>query len=477
MIGRILLILLALSLWTPQENMNFFVENGEPQCLVVYGENSVDFESAKIIAEKIAEKAKKQEKIFTFTQKNYVDKNNGQTPHCDFIAVGNTSGYFNKRPYINLPLWYDDTNLNGKLDKNESREEIQIQFSTHNNNFPVLSMGDIRYRTVIEELPLKRLWKSGEKSVYIYDTPEKVRFLQQELSPLDYFESLEGNILLLGEPYRKTFPLQEEVSFQGWKVQMGEQYTITEPNGKSHTLTPDNLVYIKRTVCEAEDTAIFAMRVGESNVEVYVLRNYSLVRDATGVQIGADRWNFYVRSEDIEYIDFEDYSPSFRDNNIEYIVGLRNYSPVSGSVSLTEFQIPPCGLLEEESYTGRIFFALETEDTDPRDTTVDNVKMTYKKVEEESFLKYIIKDTELTNQIVRSYNLITVGGPGYTKTEKGTNICNTWTKSIVDEELSEVNWYTSEGEWEYIEERGTLIVAGKDREATRKAAEKLVEQL
>ncbi|MCK4637603.1 MAG: S-layer protein, partial [Methanomicrobia archaeon] len=157
-------------------------------------------------------------------------------------------------------------------------------------------------------------------------------------------------------------------------------------------------------------------------------------------------------------------------------IELRNYSQIVGSVHLVEFQIPPCGL-SEGSYTGRIFFSLEMIDSDSYDNKIDSVKIVYKKITQESFLKFLIKDTQLTEEIINSYNIISVGGPGYTKTEKGTNICNVWTKTLVDRELSEVDWYNSEGEWEYIEDNGVLIVAGKDREATRQAAEKLVENL
>ena len=476
MIARIILIIFILSLWHPQENRDFFVVDGEPQCLVLYGENSADFESAKIIAEKIVEISKKKEEIFPYLEENYSDKNNLRTSHCDFIVVGNTSGYFNEKPYISLPLWYDDKNLNGKLDKDESREEIFINFSEENNIFPVLNIGDLRYRAVIEELPMKKLWKSGEKNVYIYENAGKVRFLNQDFTPLEFFQSIGENVVLFGDPYEKEFPIQDNIEFQGWKVHLGEEYTVIEPNGNTHSFDPADLVYVQRNVCSLKEITIFAMKIEDNKIDIYVLRNYGALQDTTGIKIGSDEWSLNIRSLDIEYEDVNDMSPVFKDGDIEYIIELRNYSPLSENIYITEFHIPPCGL-SEGSYTGRIFFSLEITDLDPHDKEIDSVKMIYKKVIQESFLRFLIKDIELTEEIRNSYNIISVGGPGYTKTERGINICNLWTKALTDQELSKVDWYISEGEWEYIEDNKTLIVAGKDREATRRAAEELVESL
>lgn len=476
MIGRIVLIIFVLSLWQPQENRDFFVVDGESQCLVVYGENSADFESAKMIAEKIAEISSAREDIFPFSEENYINKNNLRTSHCDFIIVGNTSGYFNERPYLALPLWYDDKNANGKLDKNESREEIFINFSEENGVFPVLDIGDLRYRVVIEDLPIKKVWKSGEKKVYIYENARKVRFLNQDLTPLEFFRSIGENVVLFGDPYEKKFPMQENIEFQGWKIHLGEEYTVTEPNGNIHRFDPADLINVQRNVCSLKEVTIFAMKIEDEEINLYVIRNYDAFQDTTGIELDGT-WSFNIRSlVDIEYVDVNDMSPDFKDGDMEYIIELRNYSQIVGSVHLVEFQIPPCGL-SEGSYTGRIFFSLEMIDSNSYDNKIDSVKIVYKKITQESFLKFLIKDTQLTEEIINSYNIISVGGPGYTKTEKGTNICNVWTKILVDRELSEVDWYNSEGEWEYIEDNGVLIVAGKDREATRQAAEKLVENL
>ncbi len=78
-------------------------------------------------------------------------------------------------------------------------------------------------------------------------------------------------------------------------------------------------------------------------------------------------------------------------------------------------------------------------------------------------------DTEIDPENIDS-NLILVGGP----------VANTVTKYLVDNGYSTVDWYNSAGDIEYIEDFngfGVLIVAGKDRYATRDAAKKLMEYL
>jgi len=69
------------------------------------------------------------------------------------------------------------------------------------------------------------------------------------------------------------------------------------------------------------------------------------------------------------------------------------------------------------------------------------------------------------------YNLILIGGP----------VANIIVKQLVDEGISTVDWAASPGEWEYIEAPydgcDILIIAGSDRDATRAAAQSLIDQL
>jgi len=81
-----------------------------------------------------------------------------------------------------------------------------------------------------------------------------------------------------------------------------------------------------------------------------------------------------------------------------------------------------------------------------------------------------VLDDEVDLNAVDS-NLILVGGP----------VANAITKYLVDQGLSTVDWENSDGEFEYLEdvfgEYDVLIVAGKDRYATREAAKELMQYL
>ena len=72
----------------------------------------------------------------------------------------------------------------------------------------------------------------------------------------------------------------------------------------------------------------------------------------------------------------------------------------------------------------------------------------------------------------KTKNLVLVGGP----------VANKLVAELVNAGKSKVDWYESEGDIEVIEDAFTegkvaIIVAGKDRDATRKAAEMLAEAL
>ncbi len=70
-----------------------------------------------------------------------------------------------------------------------------------------------------------------------------------------------------------------------------------------------------------------------------------------------------------------------------------------------------------------------------------------------------------------SNNLVLIGGP----------LANIIVKQLVDEGISVIDWETSPGEWEYIVAPygncNVLIIAGKDRNATRAAVQKLINEL
>lgn len=88
-------------------------------------------------------------------------------------------------------------------------------------------------------------------------------------------------------------------------------------------------------------------------------------------------------------------------------------------------------------------------------------------------------DSEITAWDKQSKNLILVGGPGFVDVTELP--ANTITQEVYQARYS-VDWFTSEGEYQYLanvfaDGVDVLIVAGKDRDATRAAVLKLIEDM
>jgi hypothetical protein len=83
--------------------------------------------------------------------------------------------------------------------------------------------------------------------------------------------------------------------------------------------------------------------------------------------------------------------------------------------------------------------------------------------------KLITNDEALLENIAKNNNLILIGGP----------VANDIVAGLVQRGVSKVDWYTSQGEIEYIPNglypgRDVIIVAGEDREKTRSAVLQLI---
>ncbi len=82
--------------------------------------------------------------------------------------------------------------------------------------------------------------------------------------------------------------------------------------------------------------------------------------------------------------------------------------------------------------------------------------------------KLITNDEALLESVAKNNNLILIGGP----------VANRLVAGLVQRGQSKVDWYTSQGEIEYIPHglygRDVIIVAGADREKTRDAVIKLI---
>ncbi|WP_048148078.1 S-layer protein [Palaeococcus ferrophilus] len=103
--------------------------------------------------------------------------------------------------------------------------------------------------------------------------------------------------------------------------------------------------------------------------------------------------------------------------------------------------------------------------------SIEQIKgATYTKITVNPAESITVLDTEVDLNAVDS-NLILVGGP----------VANSVTAYLVDQGLSQINWYLSDGDIEFIENAfgdfSVIIVAGKNRESTRAAAQELLDYL
>ena len=96
---------------------------------------------------------------------------------------------------------------------------------------------------------------------------------------------------------------------------------------------------------------------------------------------------------------------------------------------------------------------------------------------------FIVNDSEVLTLPIYLKRII-IGGPGPTVGDgKKAHTCNKITKRLVDEGRSKINWFESNGTYEYlpwnISDTGmdTVIIAGKDREATMKAVKMFIKDL
>jgi len=100
-----------------------------------------------------------------------------------------------------------------------------------------------------------------------------------------------------------------------------------------------------------------------------------------------------------------------------------------------------------------------------------------------NFMDIVKEDLLVTTADKAMKNLILIGGPGLVLQANGKELpCNLLSKEIVDAEGSEIDWVHSLGDYEYLEDvftvgKDVIIVAGAEREQTRNAVIKLLEDM
>jgi len=265
--------------WDPSEHTDFFInpETGEPNAIIVVGANAAasDVTAASWIAAQMGSMAHYDEVIpqyetATWTSiKPYVDDNyddtdpnlgtNNATYNCDAIAVGDTLGDFNDLPYVELSsLWWDDKNKNGHIEKDESREEVFVNFTQDpmTGIYPIIDLYDLQYRTVIEDDPTFKVWFGGEDNTTPYalvDDPVTVKWLGSFYDIIGWgYDAVSGDdYIVYGTPHysenecrgddEMIFDVGETKEFYGWEITLDDvniyenkvQWLIKGPNDET----------------------------------------------------------------------------------------------------------------------------------------------------------------------------------------------------------------------------------------------------
>ena len=428
----------------------------------------------------------------------------------------------NKEPYMLYPIICNP--LQGRYEYRvvvEGEAQKEVWEDSDSEEKYTIYKDPVSVKFLREEYNILHFGENGEHRDYaFYGTPqlkEEVEFEVGETKEFDGWEIKLDDINLYEHIIKWIITEPSNIESYDYMAKIGKD---------------KNCVFgIKKEFCEMEETifALESLRIlhrsnGENTVvaNVYTLEDYGIIHDAVTIKpCGPDgfQWSLdVIRDVDIEYWDgnpyyiieesYDDYNyndktPDFSDSVKENVIALKFNGWIDPRVCSTPpckppsrllrcWEMPQCGIDDFWVNTGDapVFIELVIDDAGDlshSDLIVDGgFSVTHYRQETEHVkidpMSLIVNDDEVTDTIKTTSNLILVGGPGLVETPQGTKICNTLTKELCDQKLSTVDWFNSVGEYEYIpnafaEGKDVLIVAGKDREATQKAVEKLINDL
>jgi len=232
--------------------------------------------------------------------------------------------------------------------------------------------------------------------------------------------------------------------------------------------------------------------------EIYALTDTGAIYDTESIKLcGPEgyQWDLDISSD-----------PDFKDGISEVFIALKLMNLIdirvcgsSQTIPLCRFDMPQYGVGDYYINIGDalVYNELTIDDSDDLQHTdlilssgftvtqqVITGTATEKTEVEIDPMSIVVNDDEVTETMKAANNLVLVGGPGLTVDpfSEELRICNTLTKELCDQKLSTVDWFNSLGEYEYIADafvkgKDVIIVAGKDREATRHAVENLLNRL
>jgi len=522
--------------WNPSENKDFFVdpETGEPNAIVVVGAYAAasDVTAGAWVAAQIGSMIYYKEEVTEKVVYEYFSGENYEDRDPDAILVGNTEGDFKNGPYAELEsLWYDDKNNNKVLDLDESREEVFVDF-TSAYSYPIIDLYNFQYKTIIKGEPETEIWK-GDEDYLLYTNPITVKFLGHfyDMIGSGSYKSTGQDYAIYGTPKIEeyTFKAPETPQkgkssttdmkyFYGWWIsphnvslfQNTCEWYISGPNDEESTKYKINLekgpvaIAMKERVGK-EKIVTFCFKTikisgfvgseGTSDItiktEIYALTDTGVINDTESIKpCGPEGYQW-----DLDIDVGEDITIAMKLNSV------LDVRITGGEITLPlcEWEFPKEGIRDHDTNTGDVPIYLELPIDDSNDynhtdlviskgfTVTQQVitgTATEKTEVEIDPMSIVVNDDEVTETMKASSNLVLVGGPGLTVDpfSEELRICNTLTKELCDQKLSTIDWFNSDGEYEYIadafvEGKDVIIVAGKDRESTRHAVENLLNDL
>jgi len=490
--GAVMIGSAVASAWDPSEHTDFFInpDTGQPNAVIVVGANAAasDVTGAAWIAAQMGNMAYRtvETEIVATCEwtKNFEGNYMWITPGKKIGAW--RYGYDPQHAILDT-LYWNDANENGKVSPTDTFEWITIV--PDNINATEMTEGFIRYGA----------W---------FHIGEPFKFLGKMYTPI----AVEGDDIILGD---KTQYLDHEaigvgeytfgdytVDFQDISV-MGNKAVIevTRPDGKTvHKILRggQSIEIPARYIYDGNVYDYTAFGLTVHSIFLGVNTQQAIVSVETTSNLGVIDTPVYCLQTEYGYwnLELEDHTGDYRNTYELQLYGIQPTGyygfPMFPNMN---FRVPEFDPTEVESldYVSGDYFDVTFDSHIDRDALPDVVwildKITVSQrsgqyTEEQipveiTPMDWIINDDEVTIAHKLNYNLILVGGPGMVLQPNGEELpANTLTKEIVEQGLSEIDWYTSTGDYEYIEDvysdKDVLIVAGADRAATRKAVQDLL---
>jgi len=474
--------------WDPSENEDFFIDpdTGQPNAVIVVGANAAasDVTAGGWIAAQIGNMAYKT--IETEIVGEYTWKD-----------IGLTGEELHAWPPLTKYIISAEKPIGENLGHMSSLYWVDLDESKSHTEYDVHEWMRIRPGGFYEEA-ITYDWSPIVYAAHFQLNKEFV-FLGQTLFPIAVTEDSITCAVVNEHPIHAievgVYPYDgyivnfKDIDLYGAKISI----TVTDLDGKKHS---DILsVGENCTIEDSDGNLVFQLvlkdvflgtSTEEAYIEVTTWSNYKEIElPIYCLTDGLNYWNVeFGRSTvagynlNLWFAGFYGYSGSYPPIERTYsipvfdITEVKDFDYVSGTYISVNFN-------SEISYEeGNIIWTLDDVVTKQKTGKYEKIKIPVKI----DPTQLVVNDDEVTIAHKLNYNLILVGGPGLVLQPNGESLpANTLTREIVENNLSEVDWYTTTGVYEYIEDvysdKDVIIVAGADRAATKNAVISLLNDL